>query len=130
MTKAHTDLPVFCTFSFNPKGRTIMGLRPAMAAQRALEAGASVVGANCGDGPEAIIAGLEGMRGVTELPLMAQANAGVPRAGEYAAAIWDVTPEQMADYAQQFVDLGVQIVGGCCGTNPEFIAAITQRLKR
>jgi len=129
MTKAYTDLPVFCTFSFNPKGRTIMGLRPAMAAQRALEAGASVVGANCGDGPEAIIAGLEGMRGVTDLPLMAQANAGVPRAGEHAAAIWDVTPGQMADYAQQFVDLGVQIVGGCCGTNPDFISAIAQRLK-
>jgi len=129
MTKEHSDLPVFCTFSFNPKGRTIMGLRPAIAAQRALDAGASVVGANCGDGPEAIIAGLEGMQGVIDLPLMAQANAGIPRAGEHAAAVWDVTPEKMADYAEQFVKIGAQIVGGCCGTNPDFIAAIAHRLK-
>lgn len=127
MAKAHTSLPVFCTFAFDLKGRTMMGLRPAEAALRAQEAGADVVGANCGAGPAAIVAALEGMRGATSLPLMAQANAGVPQMGE-SVAVWDVTPTQMGDYARTFVSLGARIVGGCCGTGPEHIAAIVKAL--
>jgi len=129
MAKAHTRLPVFCTFAFDAKGRTMMGLRPAEAALRAQEAGADVVGANCGAGPAAIIAALEGMKGATNLPLMAQANAGVPRMGESAKTIWDVTPAQMGEQARTFVSLGARIIGGCCGTGPEHIAAIVAALR-
>jgi 5-methyltetrahydrofolate--homocysteine methyltransferase len=128
MAKAHTRLPVFCTFAFDLKGRTMMGLRPAEAALRAQEAGADVVGANCGAGPAAIIAALEGMKGVTSLPLMAQANAGVPRMAE-DTAVWDITPAQMGEHARTFVSLGARIVGGCCGTGPEHIAAIVAALR-
>ena len=81
MAKAHTSLPVFCTFAFDARGRTMMGLRPAEAAARIQEAGGNVVGANCGAGPAAILAALQGMQGATNLPLMAQANAGVPAWG-------------------------------------------------
>lgn len=128
MAKAHTHLPVFCTFAFDLKGRTMMGLRPGEAALRAQEAGADVVGANCGAGPAAIVAALEGMRGATNLPLMAQANAGVPRMDE-GMAVWDVIPAQMGDHARTFVSLGARIVGGCCGTGPEHIAAIVNALR-
>ena len=128
MAKAHTRLPVFCTFAFDLKGRTMMGLRPAEAALRAQEAGADVVGANCGAGPAAIVAALEGMKGVTSLPLMAQANAGVPRMAE-DTAVWDITPAQMGEHARTFVALGARIVGGCCGTGPEHIAAIVAALR-
>ena len=134
MAKAKTDLPVFCTFAFNTRGRTIMGLAPDEAARRALEAGADVVGANCGDGPEAVQAGLEGMRGVTDMPLIAQANAGMPRLAEGpdrgAETLWDVTPAQMAEHARAYVSLGAGIVGGCCGTGPEHIAAIVAALRK
>jgi len=123
MAKAHTSLPVFCTFTFDVKGRTMMGLRPAEAAARVQEAGGDVVGANCGAGPAAILAALQGMQGATSLPLMAQANAGVPRMGE-SKTVWDVTPAQMAEQARTFISLGARIVGGCCGTGPEHIAAI------
>ncbi|MFP3897457.1 MAG: homocysteine S-methyltransferase family protein, partial [Anaerolineales bacterium] len=72
-------------------------------------------------------AGLEGMQGATSLPLMAQSNAGVPRE-EHSETVWDVTPEEMAEYARLFVSLGVRIVGGCCGTGPEHIARIVSAL--
>ena len=128
MAKAKTDLPVFCTFAFNTKGRTMMGLGPDQAAQRAQEAGADVVGANCGEGTEAVLAALEKMREATDLPLMAQANAGVPQMGADGRAVWDVMPEQMAEHARTYVSLGARVVGGCCGTGPEHIAAIVAAL--
>ncbi|MBN1399497.1 MAG: homocysteine S-methyltransferase family protein [Anaerolineae bacterium] len=127
--KAETALPVFCTFSFNVKGRTMMGLRAEDAARRAEEAGADVVGANCGDGPPAILAALEQMRTATDLPLLAKPNAGIPQAGEGGQALWDVTPEEMVAHARAFVALGARVIGGCCGTTPAFIAAIRAALR-
>ena len=128
MAKEHTDLPIVCSFAFDQRGRTIMGARAEKVAERAIAAGADIVGANCGDGPEAIRVALEKMAPTTEAPLLAQANAGIPQAGEHGEAVWDVTPEQMAQYAQEFVALGARIVGGCCGTNPTFIRAIAAAL--
>ncbi|HHX64329.1 MAG TPA: hypothetical protein GX702_05510 [Chloroflexi bacterium] len=127
--KAATGLPVFCSFAFNVRGRTMMGLRPEDAVQRAIEAGADVVGANCGDGPAAVVAALEAMRQVTDLPLMAQSNAGIPQMGHGAGdTLWDVTPEQMAEHAREFVALGARVLAGCCGTGPAFIAAMRAAL--
>ncbi|HHX44341.1 MAG TPA: hypothetical protein GX714_10205 [Chloroflexi bacterium] len=128
MARAHTNLPVLCSFAFNAKGRTMMGLRPADAAQRAAEAGAHAVGANCGEGPAAIVAALTGMREAVDLPLIAQANAGVPQVGAEESTIWDVTPEQLAAHARAFVDAGARLVGGCCGTTPAHIAAVAAAL--
>ena len=61
--------------------------------------------------------------------LIAQANAGIPQMGEHAHTVWDVTPEQMAEHARAYVSLGARIVGGCCGTGPEHIAAIARALR-
>jgi len=127
--KANTTLPVFCTFAFNANGRTMMGLRPEDAAARAQDAGADVVGANCGEGPAAIEAGLREMREIATVPLMAQANAGVPHLGADGKAIWDVTPEEMVGHVRTFVSLGARIVGGCCGTGPQHIEAIVSALR-
>jgi 5-methyltetrahydrofolate--homocysteine methyltransferase len=125
MAREHTSLPVFCTFAFNVRGRTMMGLRPGDAARRAADAGAHAVGANCGEGPAAVLAGLSGMREAIDLPLIAQSNAGIPQMGAGGTTAWDVTPEQMAAHARAFVEAGAQIVGGCCGTGPAHIAAIS-----
>lgn len=124
MAREHTSLPVFCTFAFNARGRTMMGLRPGDAARRAAEAGAHAVGANCGDGPDAVRVALAGMREAVDLPLIAQANAGIPQMGAESTPVWDVTPERMAAYARAFVEAGARVVGGCCGTGPAHIAAI------
>ena len=126
--RQHTGLPVFCTFAFDARGRTMMGLRAGEAARRIEEAGGDAVGANCGQGPAAILAALEGMAGATNLPLIAQANAGIPQVGEGSQTVWDVTPAQMVEHARAFVSLGARIVGGCCGTGPEHIAAIAAAL--
>ena len=126
--RQHTGLPVFCTFAFDARGRTMMGLRAGEAARRIEEAGGDAVGANCGQGPAAILAALEGMAGATSLPLIAQANAGIPQVGEGSQTVWDVTPAQMVEHARAFVSLGARIVGGCCGTGPEHIAAIAAAL--
>jgi len=125
--REQTALPVFCTFAFDVHGRTMMGLRAADAARSAEEAGANVVGANCGDGPAAVAAALREMSEATRLPLEAKANAGIPRiaGGE---TVWDVTPEQLALEAQGFLDLGARVVGGCCGTGPEHVRAIVHVL--
>ena len=125
--KAHANLPVYCTFAFNARGRTMMGLRPDEAARRAEEAGADIVGANCGEGPAAIGSALEGMAGAATVPLAAKSNAGVPQvAGEQT--VWDVTPEQMAAHARRFMGLGARIIGGCCGSGPEHVRAIAAAL--
>lgn len=126
--KAATGLPVFCSFAFNARGRTMMGLRPDDAARRVLEAGADVVGANCGDGPAAIVAALEAMRDATPLPLMVQSNAGIPQMGHGSETVWDVTPEGMAEHAREFRALGARVFAGCCGTGPAFIAAMRAAL--
>jgi 5-methyltetrahydrofolate--homocysteine methyltransferase len=127
VARQRTKLPVFATFAFDARGRTMMGLTAAEAARCARDEGATVVGANCGDGPEAITAGLKGMQGVTARPLMAQANAGVPRVTQ-AMAVWDVPPEQMVTHARAWCDLGARIIGGCCGTTPAHIAALAVAL--
>ncbi len=125
--KATCDLPVYCTFAFNAKGRTMMGVTPETAVSRAEEAGADIVGANCGEGPGAIAAALEGMHDVATRPLAAKSNAGIPQVGAEGTT-WDVTPEQMAEQVRGFVASGARIVGGCCGTGPAHIRAIADVL--
>jgi len=128
MARKYSDLPIFCSFAFNRRGRTMMGLRPAEAARRVQEAGGNVVGANCGDGPDAVAAALMAFRDATSLPLLAKANAGIPQvSGE--GTVWDVTPTDLAEHARRFVDLGAQVIGGCCGTTPAHIAALVDALR-
>ena len=130
VARKQTDLPIFCTFAFNPKGRTMMGLRAAQAATEMEALGADAVGANCGDGPAAIAAALQQMRDATTLPLVAKSNAGIPQAGPDGQAIWDVEPAQLAEHAREFVSLGARVIGGCCGSSPSHIAAIAAALSR
>jgi 5-methyltetrahydrofolate--homocysteine methyltransferase len=122
-----TGLPVICTMTFDSAGRTVMGLDAARAAQALLDLGASVVGSNCGVGPDAMLAVVETMA-KTGAHVMAQPNAGLPHvdAGE---TTYDITPATMAEYAVKFVSAGARIVGGCCGSTPAHIAAIAKAVK-
>lgn len=127
--RAVCSLPIICSYSFNVKGRTMMGLRAGQAAKQSVAAGADVVGSNCGDGPEAVRAALEGMRQVATVPLFAQPNAGIPSAGRGAEeTTWDVTPDQLAEHIAGYVEVGAKVVSGCCGTSPDYVAAIATRL--
>ena len=119
-----TDLPIFCSFSFDTHGRTGMGVSPAQAAASALEWGAFGVGANCGHRPEEVTGILLELQSAAPAAfLIAKPNAGVPRMVQ-RKAVYDATPERMAELAKQYVDRGASIVGACCGSSPAHIAAI------
>jgi 5-methyltetrahydrofolate--homocysteine methyltransferase len=126
--KENTSLEVICTFSFDPIGdneyRTMMGVSPAEVAIACANAGADIIGTNCGNGLENMITIVAQMReAVPDVPILVQANAGLPeiRNGE---TVFPETPEQMKELIPQVIRAGANIIGGCCGTTPEHIAAI------
>jgi 5-methyltetrahydrofolate--homocysteine methyltransferase len=122
------DLPVLATMTFDasPQGYcTIMGVSVEAAAAGLVEAGADVIGSNCGNGSAAMIEIARAFRARSGLPLLIQPNAGLPRQ-EGASLVYPETPEQMADAARALVEAGAEIVGGCCGTTPEHIRAVRE----
>jgi 5-methyltetrahydrofolate--homocysteine methyltransferase len=124
--KQASDLPVFCTFSFDTRGRTGMGVSPAQAAASLAELGVAALGANCGHAPEEVLGILPQMReAATKAYLIAKPNAGIPHRVE-RQFVYDAGPERMADLARQYVQLGAQIVGACCGSSPEHITAMAR----
>ncbi len=123
-----TDLPVFCTFSFDTRGRTSMGVTPKQAAEVVASLGAAGVGANCGHAPEDVLAILPQLQQAAPgLFLVAKPNAGIPRLVN-RQVVYDAGPERMAELARQYVALGASVVGACCGSAPQHIAAISQAL--
>jgi len=131
--KEVSDLPIMATIAFNsPKngGRTIMGDSAIECARQLENAGASVVGANCGDlSPTQIADVIAAMRTATDLPLLAQPNAGKPEmlAGE---TVFRMEAEEFAAGISKCIEAGAALVGGCCGTTPEHIQAVSANLAR
>ncbi len=121
--------PVTATLSFDTHGRTNMGVRPQEAAQILAELEVPALGANCGATLDMSLKAVKIMHDTAPAtPLIAKPNAGKPRlVGD--EVVYDATPEGMAEYAQKFVALGARVVGGCCGSTPEHIAAIAQAVQ-
>ncbi len=119
------DLPVFCTFSFDAHGRTNMGVSPSQAAKAMAQLGVPAVGANCGRDPQEILDILPQMgEAAPDAYLIAKPNAGLPRmVGRQV--VYDATPQEMAELACSYVELGARVVGACCGSSPAHIAAIS-----
>jgi 5-methyltetrahydrofolate--homocysteine methyltransferase len=132
--KAVTDLPVMATMFFqyeegNDRDRTMWGESPADVARNLLAAGADVVGMNCGRGPDRAIAIIREMRAVTDAPLVAYPNAGLPvTRGD--TVTYELGPEEMARDYPALLDAGCNIVGACCGSNPEHIRRIAEVVRR
>ena len=124
-----TDLPILATMSFDTHGRTMMGVKPEDAAKELWAMGVDAVGANCGRTLTENLEAIQQMRAaLPEATLMAKPNAGLPHM-EGTDSVYDVTPEIMADYAQQFAALDVKIFGGCCGSTPDHIQAASRVLR-
>jgi len=120
------DIPVIATMTFNKTQHgffTLMRNSVKDASEALKDAGADIVGANCGDGMENMIGIAREFGQCTKLPVIIQGNAGLPVKGENGLVYPD-TPEYMAGKAAELLELGVQIIGGCCGTTPEHIRAI------
>ncbi|MDD2694782.1 MAG: betaine--homocysteine S-methyltransferase [Anaerolineales bacterium] len=124
-----SDLPVVITMSFDTRGRTMMGVKPAQALQFAIESKAHATGANCGRGPGELVQSVGEMRGVTtELPLVAKANAGLPKIAG-GSVVYGASPASMAEYALQAREAGARLIGACCGSTPEHIRAMAAALE-
>jgi len=131
--KENTSCEVICTMTFE-KGQdnefnTMMGVSPADMVSQVIDAGADIIGANCGNGSEGMISIVEKIRQLNkEIPVLIHANAGMPvyQDGE---TIFPESPDDMADYVQRLIDAGANIIGGCCGTTPDHIRKIAQIIK-
>jgi 5-methyltetrahydrofolate--homocysteine methyltransferase len=128
--KAVADLPVMATMFFqfeelHDRDRTMWGESPADVARNLLAAGADVVGMNCGRGPDRAIVIIREMRKVTDAPLIAYPNAGLPvTTGD--TVTYELGPEAMARDYPALLDAGCNIVGACCGSDPEHIRRIAE----
>jgi methionine synthase I (cobalamin-dependent) len=125
-----TGLPVVACMVFDAgkeKDRTMMGNTPEEVVQKLTAAGADVIGSNCGKGIEGFIPICRRMRAATDLPLWMKANAGMPKVikGE---TVYDTTPDQFAQFVPELIAAGANFIGGCCGTNPDFISAIKGKM--
>lgn len=121
--KERTNLPVIATMTFElgKAGlRTMWGVDVATAVQRLTDAGADIIGANCGRGFEEMMAIVREMRPLTTRPIIAQSNAGIPDLVD-GVSVYKETPEIIEPKAGELLQLGVNILGGCCGTGPEHI---------
>lgn len=121
-------LPFTITASFDTAGRTMMGITPAAMAELAGDLAPLAVGANCGVGAADLVVSVLAMTAARpDGVVIAKANAGIPRvSGEHVH--YSGTPELMADYARLARDAGARIIGGCCGTAPEHLAAMRRAL--
>jgi 5-methyltetrahydrofolate--homocysteine methyltransferase len=125
-----SDLPLVASFSFDQGTRTMMGLSPTEVAAAVEPLGVAALGANCGrslaDTDEIVD---EFLAAAPSVPLWIKPNAGVPRiVGD--AVVYDADPETLAEHVRGYAERGVRIVGGCCGSTPEHIAALARALRR
>jgi 5-methyltetrahydrofolate--homocysteine methyltransferase len=126
-----SDLPIVVSFSYDRGVRTMMGVKTTQVMKTYTDLGAVAIGANCGttlDNMEKVV----GEYGAANagFPLWIKPNAGLPHMdAESNRAIYDVTPEMMGERVKKFVAMGARIVGGCCGSTPEHVAAIARAVK-
>src|SRR5919107_2154371 len=118
-----SDLPIVAQVTTEEDGNTLDGAPPEAFVPQLEAAGAAVIGVNCSVGPAGMLETVERMARVAHVPLSAQPNAGRPREIE-GRHIYLSSPEYMASYAKRFINNGVRLVGGCCGTTPEHIRHI------
>ena len=119
--KECSDLPIFCTMTFDEDGRTFLGTTPEVAAKTLSSLGANVVGINCSLGPKDVAPLVRRMLPWSSVPVMAQANAGLPHV-EDGATLYDIKPAEYCEAVRDMLDAGVTVIGGCCGTTPEYVA--------
>ena len=125
-----TDLPLVVSFSFDMGTRTMMGLSPTDAVAAVAPLGIAAVGTNCGRSlADADIVVTEILAAAGDLPVWVKPNAGVPKVVG-SEVVYEAGPEMLAEHVARYVEQGARVVGGCCGSRPEHVAAIAQALGR
>ena len=123
--KENSDLPVFVTCAYGEDGKLMTGAEPAAMVALLEGMGADAIGVNCSLGPKALMGVVEEYLKYSSLPVIVQPNAGLPRA-VHGKTVFDVSADEFAADVCEMLRRGVRIVGGCCGTTPEYIAALVK----
>lgn len=123
-----TGLPMLVTITVNERGRTLSGASTLCCYAVARSLGAAAFGLNCSFGPERMLGQLRQIAPYADIPLIAKPNAGMPRVDDPLR--YDLSAEEMGERVEALLAAGVQIVGGCCGASPDYIAAIRRTVDR
>lgn len=124
------ELPVICTLTLEADGNALYGGSGIELVETLQEMGASAVGLNCSVGPDQLEAVVAAMKSVATIPIIAKPNAGMPVMDAQGQAHYDMSPEHFAASMKRLVEKGADIIGGCCGTDPEYIRALAKMLGR
>ena len=122
------DLPIMCSLTLEADGSALFGGNAVEAVETLQEMGASAVGLNCSVGPDQLEAVVNSMKKVARVPVIVKPNAGLPKITPTGEAIYSMDAPTFAKYMNILVDAGAGIVGGCCGTTPEYIRLVKEML--
>lgn len=122
--QAVCDLPVMCSLTVQADGSAYFGGDCVEAVQTLQELGASAVGINCSCGPEQLVSLVRNMQRVATVPLLVKPNAGLPTISDSGEAVYPMGVSEFARHMAALTEAGARLIGGCCGTTPEFIAAL------
>lgn len=124
------DLPVMCSMTVEVDGSGFFGGNAIEAMESLQEMGAAAVGINCSMGPDQMEAVVASMNRVARIPVIAKPNAGMPVINEKGEAIYNMGASEFAKHMVTLVEAGARVIGGCCGTDPEYIRTMVKSLKR
>ena len=127
--KENTNLPVICTMTFDENGRSFTGCLPETMVATIEGLGVDALGVNCSLGPKQLLPIVKTITELANVPVIVQANAGLPVIKE-GQAVYEMNDEEFFQGVKDFVDLGVSIIGGCCGTNETFIKKICDNIDK
>lgn len=128
--KKWPDMPIMATMTFEESGRTLYGTDAKTAVLVLQSLGADAIGVNCSSGPDKMIPMIRTMAEYAKVPLIAKPNAGMPKMGENGQTDYDMDAASFASFGPELFTAGAQILGGCCGTSPEYIEKTQQTLKQ
>lgn len=126
--KESCDLPVIVTMTFERGGYTLNGTDPLTALITLQSLDADAVGCNCSTGPEEMLEIIKKIKPYARVPLVAKPNAGMPKLVD-GKTVFDMNAGEFASFAEQFIEAGANLIGGCCGTTPEYILGISKTAK-
>ncbi len=122
------DLPVLCSMTVEADGSIYSGGSAFSAMETLQEVGADAVGVNCSVGPDQLISIVSGLKKIASVPVIAKPNAGMPLITETGEAIYNMSAQEFAKHMKTLVEAGAGVIGGCCGTTPEYIRELCRLL--
>jgi len=122
------DLPILASMTFSDDGRTLTGTDPVSALITLQSLGANAVGCNCSTGPAEMLKVIQAIKPYAKVPLLAKPNAGLPKLVD-GKTVFDMPPEEFGKFVPAFLEAGVNLFGGCCGTSPDYIKEIAKYAK-